>query len=216
MATATPARVSRLAFLLVPVGLAAVLAAPAACTTAAPAPNPAYSDVVFQGTATDTALTALLAAKPTDDPALAAYFDSPANLTELMPTPIVTFTWHDGQTSALQLLPRPAKRASFRSFTGVLTGVLADLFGEGTAHAQGPAMSGPGYLLVFNVLGGAELFRVFTSQTSYTPDAASWAKMATGNWTQLQITSATFAGDEVAANGGPYSGEVLKFCVGEW
>src|ERR1700744_37843 len=112
MATATPARFSRLALLLVPVGLVAVVAAPAACTSAAPAPNPAHSDVVLQGTATDTALTALLAAKPIDDPALAAYFDSPKDLSELMPTPITTFTWHDGQTSALQLLPRPARRGA--------------------------------------------------------------------------------------------------------
>jgi hypothetical protein len=198
---------SRLAFLLVPVAL---VAPHAACTSTAPAPNPAYPDVVFQGTATATALTALLAEKPADDPAVASYFDNPKDLSEIMPTPIITFTWHDGQTSALRLLPRPAPGPSF-------TGVLADLFGEGTAHAQGPAMSGPGYLLVFSFLEtGAELFRVFTSSTSYTPDTASWAKMATGNWTELHIISATFAGDAVAANGGPYSGQDIKFCVGSW
>jgi hypothetical protein len=199
---------SRLALLFVPLAL---VAPHAGCTSAAPsAPNPAYADVIFQGTATDTALTALLAVKPADDPALAAYFDNPKDLSEIAPTPIITFTWHDGQTSALQLLPRPAKGPSF-------TGVLADLFGEGTAHAQGPAMSGPGYLLVFSVLDtGPELFRVFTSSTSFTPDAASWAKMATGNWTQLQIISATFAGDEVAADGGPYGGQLVRFCVGTW
>jgi hypothetical protein len=200
--------VARLALVLVPMALVAPLAA---CTSSAPAaPDPASPGVTFQGSATDAALTAMLALQPSDDPALAAYFDTPKNLSELPATPVATFTWHDGQASAMRLLPRPAKRGSF-------TGVLADLLGEGTARAQGPAMSGPGYLLAFSVLDtGEALFRVFTSATSYTPDAASWAKVATGNWTQLQITSATFTDDEVAANGGPYSGQVIKFCVGTW
>ncbi len=208
----------RLALLVVPLSL---VVHGAACTSssAPPAPNPAYADVIFQGAATQPALTAMLAVKPTDDAALAAYFDNPMDLSELPPTPIATFTWHDGQASAMQLLPPPARRAWVTGHveTPGLAGVLADLFGERTAHAGEPAMSGPGYLLVFSVLGTAEeLFRVFTSSTSYTPDAGSWAKIATGNWTDLRITSATFAGDAVAANGGPYGGQEVKFCVGTW
>ena len=81
-----------------------VLVVPAA---SAAKPDPAHADVVFQGSATDAALTAVLAVTPVDDPAHAASFDNPKNLSELPGTPIITFTWHDGQQSAMRLLPTP-------------------------------------------------------------------------------------------------------------
>jgi hypothetical protein len=200
----------RLALLLAP---ALLVASQAACSSAAPAPS-ANGDVILQGSATAGALAALLADKAGDDPALAAYFDNPKDLAELPGTPIITFTWHDGQATARrQLLPRPAKAASTTGFPSL----LSDLLGERSAYAQGPALTGEGYLLAFGALDtGEELFRVFTSAKSYTPDAATWAKIATGDWTTLQITSATFADDAVAASGGPYSGQAIKFCVGSW
>lgn len=169
-------------------------------------PAPTYPDVTFQGSATHAALTAMLAEAAIDDPTHAAFFDNPKDLSALPGTPIITFTWHDAQPHArMELLPRPAKAASF-------TGTLADLL-ERTAYAQSAAMSGPGYLLAFRTLDThLALFRVFTSSTSYTPDASAWAKLATGMWTTLQITSATFADDQVAA--GPYAGQVINFCVG--
>jgi hypothetical protein len=182
---------------------------PPGSTTTNPGPNPAYADVIFQGSATDTALTAMLAAQAMDDPANAPYFDNPTDLAELPGTPVITFTWHDGQKGALQLLP-PA-------FPRTWTGALGELLGERTAWAGTPAMSGKGYLLVFGSLDtGNELFRVFTSSTSYTPDATAWAKIATGTWTTLQVTSATFAADQVAAGGGPINGQAIKFCIGTW
>jgi hypothetical protein len=179
---------------------------PLACSSHAPAgPPPDYSDVVFQGSATAGALTSMLAVTSTDDTAHVASFDNPKDLSALPGTPIITFTWHDAQVSAMQLLPRP-REASF-------TGALADLFGERAAYAQGPAMSGTGYLLAFSNLDtGQPLFRVFTSSTSYTPDQTAWAKIATGNWTQLQIKSATFDADQLTL--GPWNGQVIKFCIG--
>ena len=50
----------------------------------------------------------------------------------------------------------------------------------------------------------------------FTPDAASWAKMATGNWTTLQVTSAAMDGDHLAAGSSPIGGELIKFCIGAW
>jgi hypothetical protein len=201
--------VARSALVLTPLFL---VASYAGCSSSTPStgPNPAYADVIFQGAATQGALTSLLAVKAADDPALAAYFDNPMDLSENPPSPILTFTWHDGQAAAMRLLPPSAPKATF-------VGVLSDLLGERSAHAEGPTMTGPGYLLAFSTLEtNQELFRVFTSTKSFTPDAASWAKVATGNWTVLQITSATFAGDAVATNGGPYGGQVIKFCIGAW
>jgi len=180
-----------------------------ACSSPAPpAPPPSYSDVTFQGSATPVALTAMLADKASDAPTLAAYFDNPKNLAELPGTPIITFRWHDGQSGAMRLLPRPRAKSAF-------AGVLSDLLGERSAYAGGPSMTGKGYLLVFGTLDGDQpLFRVFTSATSYTPDATAWSKIAVGTWTKLQITSATFGDDEVTA--GPYNGQLIEFCIGTW
>ena len=78
-------------------------------------------------------------------------------------------------------------------------------------------MSGRGYLLAFRTLDTNEaLFRVFTSSTSYTPDPTAWAKVATGAWTTLQITSATFASDRLAVGTSPVTGQSIKFCIGTW
>jgi hypothetical protein len=185
-----------------------VLALPyAACSSSSPPADPAYADVAFEGSATDAALTSMLAAPVVDGSPLAASFDYPKNLTALLGTAIITFTWHDGQSTAMQLLPRPPARS--------FTGVLADLFGERSALAGGPTMTGKGYLLEFRTLDTNEpLFRVFTSATSYTPDATEWSKVATGLWTQLQVVSASFGGDQVTA--GPYEGQLIKFCIGPW
>lgn len=167
----------RLALLLAPFLLAA-------CSSAAPAtPDPAHADVIFQGSATDAALTAMLAAAPVDDPTHAAYFDNPKDLAEIPGTPIITFTWHDGQE----------------------------------APAGTPARSGEAYLLAFSALDtGDPLFRVFTSETSYTPDATAWAKLATGTWTVLDMESATFSGTALAAGSAPVRGQEIKFCIGMW
>jgi hypothetical protein len=152
-----------------------------ACSSHAP-PAPPPGDVIYQGSADSDALAAMLAATSTDDPAHAAFFDNPKDLTEIPGTPIITFTWHDGQQASGQ-----------------------------------PALTGTGYLLTFGSDDtGEELFHVFTSSTSYTPDAASWAKIATGTWTTLQIESAVFDADQVAAGGGPWNGQEIKFCIGTW
>jgi hypothetical protein len=187
--------------------LALALALPcAAC--ASPASDSPYADVVFQGSATDAALTAMLAKTAAADPARAPSFDYPKDLTALPGTPIITFSWHAGSGAATRLVPRPRAKPS-------LTGILSDLLGERSAYAGGPSMTGEGYLLAFHKLDTDELlFRVFTSSTTYTPDPTSWGKISTGSWTKLEITSASFEDDHVTA--GPYEGQPDEFCVGPW
>jgi hypothetical protein len=160
--------------------LALILAASsAACSS--PSRGSAYADVIFQGSADEGALTAVLAVPPADDPVHAAYFDDPKDLSALPGTPIITFAWHDGQTPEIH--------------------APADL----------------DYLLAFRSLDTDEaLFRVFTSSTSFTPDAATWAKIATGTWTTLQVTSAAVDGDRLAAGSAPIGGQLIKFCIGTW
>lgn len=187
----------------------------AALSTACSSPSvpstidPAHPDVTLEGSATSAALDAMLTVPAADDPARAAYFDNPEDLADLPGTPILTFSWHDGKTTALRLLPQPAREQP------TFLGVLSELLGERAAHAGPlPTMTGPGYLLAFRTLDTNEaLFRVFTSGNAYTPDAAAWAKLATGVWTTLRIQSASFDGDRLAAGGAPVNGQYLKFCI---
>jgi hypothetical protein len=163
--------------------LALLLAASGAACSSSPPLSSAYADVVFEGAADQAALTSVLAVAPADDPVHAAYFDNPRNLAALPGTPVITFTWHDGQPE------------------------------------ETPAPADLDYLLAFRTLDTDEaLFRVFTSTTSFTPDASAWAKIATGNWTTLQVTSAAVdgAGDRIAAGSSPIGGELIKFCIGAW
>jgi hypothetical protein len=199
----------RRALVIVPL-LLAVASAGCGASPSTASVDPAYPDVILQGATTDAALAAILTATPVADAVHGATFDNPKDLATLPGTPIITFSWHDGQTTALRLLPAPPTIGSR------FEGVLGDLLGERTAYAATP-MTGPGYVLAFRALDtGEALFRVFTSSTSYTPDATAWAKIATGLWTTLQITSATFAADELATGSSPITGQSIKFCIGAW
>jgi hypothetical protein len=195
-----------------------------ACSSAVPAPakvddRSAYPDVVFEGNSNAIALGELVAAPLKHDAASASYFDAPANNAEIPGTPIQTFKWHDGGPHAsLELLPAPRaphqRWLPFYVFSrSIPSGWHAafDVFTEGVAHAS-TGLNGKAYLLSFRTLDTDEaLFRVFTTNTSYTPDAKSWAKLATNLWSKLKITSATFSDDALVA--GPVEGETIQFCA---
>lgn len=87
-------------------------------------------------------------------------------------------------------------------------------------HARGEAASASGlaYFLVFSTQADADtnakLLRVFTDKSSYTPSATAWAKLKGANsWTTFEPLTATLAGDKLAADGGPYSGDTIQFCI---
>jgi len=84
------------------------------------------------------------------------------------------------------------------------------------ASVEAGALSGAGYYLVFSDDDTSQLFRVFTTETSYTPDASAWATIsAAGTWTALTVDVATFADDRIAPDGGPFVGTPILFCVGQ-
>lgn len=80
---------------------------------------------------------------------------------------------------------------------------------EGTSDAVTP-----GSFLVFSTDTAPQLLRVFTSETSYTPDTKAWATLeAKMVWTKLHITSAGFDGDDVVPGSGPYESASMEFCI---
>ncbi len=141
--------------------------------------------MVYQGSADSTALEALLAVAAQPSSELAPIIDSPTDGSLLPVDPPQRFAWH-------------------------VPGSMAALASEAGAEAR----SGVGYFLLFGDADTPQLFRVFTTETSYTPDAAAWATISSaGIWTMLTVEAATFADDQIAPGGGPFVGTSVLFCV---
>jgi hypothetical protein len=59
-----------------------------------------------------------------------------------------------------------------------------------------------------------ELVRVFTTNTSYTPDEAAWAKIkAAGDVVSGWVLMGIFEDDALAEGGGPFAGSWVAFTV---
>jgi len=161
------------------------------------------SDVTYVGLATDEALLRLLDGTVRDDARQHVIIDSP-ELAEPLPRDTApTFTFHLASVAVRSSRPPLAPRA----WPGSLRRALAWLSPIGVAHAHGIPYSGNGYLLAFKDANGKRQLRVFTSQTSYTPDAAAWHKLtAAVAPLQLDITSAYFEENEIPDDGGPFVG----------
>jgi len=82
---------------------------------------------------------------------------------------------------------------------------------EHVAYAHGAPVYGVAYLLTFEGPDKAQLARVFTSRTQYTPTGAAWDKLkgARGKVT-VRLTAATFDNNAVIAGGGPFTGTPLE------
>lgn len=162
-------------------------------------------DVLLQGSATAPALVRMLAGDPLRSPAGPQITDPP-NDTVALASDVITFKWKPGGATARSLLPaeRPAPPAWLRDLLGP----------ERAAAAATPAMTGHGYYLLFSTDDEPTLLRVFTTETSYTPDKAAWGTLvAAGMWTKLVIASADFADDVMVPGSGPYIGDPIEFCI---
>jgi hypothetical protein len=182
-----------------------------ACGAGDPPANPALSDVIFAGGATAPALEQLLAASPVSDAGRAPVIDSPPSVALLSATTPFTFQWHmpgkAAQRGAPRLLPpdrAPVVPAWLREWVGP----------ERAAHADTQPMNGTGYFLLFSTETAPQLLRVFTTATSFTPDAKAWAKLTSaGSWTTLVVASASFAEDQLVKGSGPFTGASVQFCI---
>jgi hypothetical protein len=175
------------------------------------------ADVVYEGEVTDEALEEMLGAAPEDWPWKGGVMDSPSDGGVIPATPIATFVWHtdvshveDGGTEGgASLLPMP-KQVRPGSWLDGLIGP------ERAAFAHGAPYNGTAFFLVFSTPSDPKLLRVFTGETSYTPDEKAWAKLI-GAKTQikLEISSAIFENNLLASDGGPYKGTPITFTIQE-
>jgi hypothetical protein len=163
-------------------------------------------EVIYQGAATDEAYAVLVDAEPRVmiDAAKAANVTVPVEGQGYSPTEAAPpFRWTSALSAALER-PAPARRAQAHARAELPRMTLGDLVlpGERAALAHLPPITGTVHLLRFTIPGESSLL-VLTTQTSYTPDDASWRhlKGADGR-VQLVITSAYLRNNIIEE--GPY------------
>jgi hypothetical protein len=77
---------------------------------------------------------------------------------------------------------------------------------ERLAHAHNAPYSGVAYLLEISTAAERGVFRLFTAQTSFTPDAALWERLATAQGPiTLELRTARFTDNRIDPDGGPFS-----------
>ncbi len=177
-----------------------------------PTPGDAGTDdVVYAGGTTDEALEQLLDRTTKDVAAERLVIDSPAAGAVFSASEPGAFAFHGGSTG------RAAPPAHYgpldwkhRAWTD-----LKQLFGpERAAHAHGTPYSGTAYFLVVDDAQGAARLRVFTGETSYEVDSATWSALAgVPQPLTLTIVSAFFEENDIPADGGPFVGADVQFSI---
>jgi hypothetical protein len=198
-------------------GCGAPAAAPGLADGAPPADAPPGPEVVYVGAATDEALLRLLDSAPQDVSSRRLVIDSPAAGAALAADSPVAFAFH----AAVAALPRAPRRlrlaeapASPPAWRRVMRELGALLGPERAARAHGAPFNGSGFYLVVTDASARELLRVFTDQTSYTPDAARWAALAAaGQPLTLTITWAQFEENRIPEASGPFIGGALSLTI---
>jgi hypothetical protein len=202
-------------------GMAAALAIAgaygAACvssteSTSGDALDPSVADVVLEGNATGKAAVSLLAATPISGAALRPRIVSPPPDTVALASQVVTFSWEPGGSTARHVPPTPRLLPEERP---LVPAWLTELLGPERAAAAAPsALRGTGYFLLFSTDEAPRLLRVFTTDTSYTPDKKAWDTLVSaGMWTKLTLVSAMFSGDAVLPATGPFVADPIEFCI---
>jgi hypothetical protein len=163
------------------------------------------------GGPTDEALDAIVEAAPVEDATRAASFSSPASGAMLPADPPATFTWQTGAAPGsdgglgLRAAPPPA-----------VPGLRALLGPERAAFAHNAPYNGTAYLVVFKSAADDTLVRVFTSSTSYTPDAETWAKLKGANGPiSASVLTGRFTNNAIDSDGGPFQGPPVTFSIRE-
>ncbi len=160
--------------------------------------NPLTANVLLQGGVTELALQQIVSVEADDWGWAGGVFDAPASDPTATSTATVPagrpypFAWHADRTDP----PFAAAGAA------------------GFADTGSAGFTGMAYLLVFGTPSNAKLLRVFTATDHYTPDAAAWkALRAVAGPITVTLTTATFDGDTLAAEGGPHKGQTLVLTI---
>lgn len=161
------------------------------------------SDVIYEGGATDEALVVMLGRATVGTEADGPGFSAPIEGATTPASPPLEFEW-----SAMVARRSPGGREE--SF---LERAFSFLLGEGEAFAHGAPISGRAYFVVFQTPDDPKLLRVFTTNLSYTPDAAAWEKLVSAGQFTARIGTAIFDENKIAEGGGPFVGKARSMTV---
>ncbi len=186
--------------------------------SAAPAlPVPMLSDlvdVVYVGGPTDESLLHLLVARVEDEPSKRLVLDSPDTSVPAAKELPATIAFHSASQASVAPRRRAPESAERPAWRRLASQVLAFVSPERSAWAHGTPYNGQAYYLVVNDATGKLQLRVFTAQTSYTPDTGTWQKLAgAAQPLTLQATSGFFEENEIPIDGGPFVGGSFQFSI---
>lgn len=142
------------------------------------------ADVVYLGKGSDEAFLVLAdaEARVMIDDAKAPVLTAPAEAALLPAATPPTFTWTAGFVASA---PRPHRRRTLPALPAA-----GAPWGEAIARAHLPPITGPVFLLKFQGAAGEPLY-VLTTEPSFTPEAAVWAKLAAlGGAITVEMTGA--------------------------
>lgn len=177
-----------------------------ACGTTEEEPgiDPRYTDVTFRNGTTDEALGALLASAPIKDPARAPELLYPTRGAHVPVAPAAVVRWKALPSLATRDLPLPFRPTEPRPAWSPIP----------SAHAHGPAFTGPGYFLVLQTPKDQAFLRVFTTETSYQVDEGTWAALIrTRAATVVSVTAGYIEGNGLRPNVPVAQSDVLPFYI---
>lgn len=179
----------------------AVLAsyAPAACSDDHSHEATGPTDAIYAGTATDEGLKAFAAASPTTDAAKAPVLTAPAAGAKVPAASPATFNWN---APTAFVSPRLTPRYGGTSPFGAMR----------AAHAHGTPMNGRAYLLTLRS-GGSVVARVFTTNTSFTPDDATWTKLESAKTIEAVLATASYDQNNILQGSGPFVAPGVAFTI---
>jgi hypothetical protein len=167
------------------------------------------SDVAFQGEANADGFETFAAAAPKEDAARAPTLTAPANGAKVPSATPQKFEWKP----AAAMGPAPAARERYAAVSPprfVFPLPIGPLRTARAAH--GAPMNGRAYLLTLKS-GGNNVVRVFTTTTTYEPDAAAWQKLKDAKSITATIATASFDNNNVVSGSGPFVSPATSFTI---
>lgn len=182
----------------------AVSYAPAGCSDDHEHGATGPTDAIYAGSATDEGLAAFDAATPAADAAKAPSLTAPTAGAKVPAATPFAFTWKASPTASLapRLTPRAAPHYDGASPFGAMR----------EAHAHGTPMNGKAYLLTFRS-NGATVARVFTTNTTFTPDEATWTKLKDAKSIEAVLATAQYDQNNIVQGSGPFVAPGVAFTI---
>jgi hypothetical protein len=176
------------------------------------------TDVIYVGGVTDEALRRLLDVTPKNDPRQAVSVDSPDLNAPVPSGSAATFQFHLASAAmrapGLRGAPGAAVGHSPSKWQRSFHELLQLLAPERIAHAHGAPYNGTAYYLVISDADAKQRLQVFTTDTSFTPEAVDWQNLVQAPQPlKLEIISAFFEENDIPADGGPYLGGTFSFQI---